>query len=55
MTKLNIKVTPKAVKLTKSNKIKNLFILSNDNEEDELEIKAEVNASSIQSKKMKMK
>ena len=51
MTKLNNKVTPKAVKLTKSNKIKNLFILSNDNEEDELEIKAEVNASSIQSTK----
>lgn len=51
MTKLNIKVTPKAVKLTKSSKIRNLLMLSNDNEEDELEIKEEVNASSIQSTK----
>ena len=33
------------------NKIKILFILSNDNEEDELQIKEEVNASSIQSTK----
>lgn len=49
MTKLNIKVTPKAVKLTKSSKIRNLLMLSNDNEEDE--IKEEVNASSIQSTK----
>jgi hypothetical protein len=51
MTKLNIKVTPEAVKLTKSSKIRNLLMLSNDNKEDELEIEEEVNASSIQGTK----